>query len=381
MIALFWVCVGLILYTYFFYPVLIVVWALLFPRPSRVDESALPHVSMLVAAYNEEDVIERKLQNCRELDYPADRIEFLFGSDASSDRTPEILNAGSSPQVRPFLFQERAGKASVLNKIEPQATGVILVLSDANTMYRSDAVRKLVRHFADSKVGGVCGRLELADPSGSAGGQGGGLYWRYENMLKASEGAVSTVIGANGGIYAIRKELFRPVPTDRVLMDDFIIPLRAVEEGYRVVYEPEAVGTENMSPNMHGEFRREVRIAAANFKAFPYILGLLNPFSGFASLALWSHKVLRWIVPFLALAALSSNLLIVRRAWVYAALLAVQALVYLGALLGCAEDRLSSRRNVFAPFYYLVAMNLALLLGFFRSLTRTQRAAWERVPH
>jgi biofilm PGA synthesis N-glycosyltransferase PgaC len=381
MATLFWLCVGLILYTYVLYPLLVVLWARLFPRRARRDETNLPAVSMVIAAYNEEDVIERKLANCLALDYPADRIEFLFGSDGSSDRTDEILGTCGDVRVRPFLYREREGKLNVLNKTVPEAGGDVLVFSDANTMYQPDAVRKLVRHFADPTVGGVCGQLRLANPNDSIAGKGEGLYWRYENALKMAEGTIHTVIGANGAIYAIRRELFCPLPTRAVIMDDFLIPLRVVEQGQRVIYDPEAVATENTAPDMEGEFARKVRIAAANFNAIPHILGLLNPLKGFGALALWSHKVLRWLVPFLALGALVANLFILKSGWIFMVTLALQLLVYAGAALGYVADRLFGRAGIFMPFYYLVTMNLAMFLGFWRSITHTQKVAWERVQH
>lgn len=381
MAVLFWVCAGLIAYTYVLYPLLILIWAQFSSQRTQVDESYFPFVSMVVAAYNEEDVIGQKVENCLEIDYPADRIEFLFGSDGSSDRTNEILSAYDDTRTRSFPYQERAGKLNVLNKIVPQANGDILVFSDANTMYHPDAVRKLARHFADPTVGGVCGRLQLVSPNDSAGGEGEGLYWRYENVLKRAEGTIFTVIGANGAIYAIRCELFRPLPTEAVVMDDFLIPLRVLEQGQRVIYDPEAVATENTSPDMQGEFKRKVRIAAANFNAIPHILGLLNPSRGFVALALWSHKIVRWSVPFLAIGALVTNWFLLKSGWIYVATLGLQLLVYVGALLGYLGDCLFRRPGLFMPFYYLVTMNLAMFLGFWRSLTRTQKIAWERVEH
>jgi len=381
MAVLFWVCAGLIAYTYVLYPLLILIWARFSPQRTQVDESCFPSVSMVIAAYNEEDVIGKKIENCLALDYPPDHIEFLFGSDGSSDRTNEILNACDDTRIRSFPYQERAGKLNVLNKIVPEASGDLLVFSDANTMYRPDAVRKLARHFADATIGGVCGRLRLVNPNDSAGGEGEGLYWRYENVLKRAEGTILTVIGANGAIYAIRRELFRPLPTESVIMDDFLIPLRVLEQGRRVIYDPEAVATENTSPGMRGEFTRKVRIAAANFNAIPHILGLLNPFRGFVALALWSHKIVRWSVPFLAVGALVTNLFIPRSGWIYVVTLGLQLFIYVGAILGYLGDRLFGRSGPLMPFYYLVTMNLATFLGFWRSLTRTQKIAWERVQH
>jgi cellulose synthase/poly-beta-1,6-N-acetylglucosamine synthase-like glycosyltransferase len=223
--------------------------------------------------------------------------------------------------------------------------------------------------------------LRLVNPNTNAGGEGEGLYWRYENVLKMAEGMIHTVIGANGAIYAIRREHFSPLPGQAVIMDDFLIPLRVLKHGQRVIYDPEAVAVENTSPDMRGEFTRKVRIAAANFNVIPHILGLLNPFRGFAALALWSHKIVRWSVPFLALGALVTNLFAVGTGWVYTVGLGLQLFIYIGAILGYLGDRLFGRSGPLMPFYYLVTMNLAIFLGFWRSLARTQKIAWERVQH
>jgi cellulose synthase/poly-beta-1,6-N-acetylglucosamine synthase-like glycosyltransferase len=377
----FFVCVGLILYTYVLYPILIVLWARLFPKHTQTDDSIRPFLSMVVAAYNEEEVIGRKVENCLAVDYPADRMEFLFGSDGSTDRSNEILSTCSDPRVRTFLYAEREGKLNVLNKIVPEAAGDVLVFSDANTMYQADALLKLVRHFSDPSVGGVCGQLRLVTSGDNAGGTGEGVYWRYENAIKMAEGAIHTVIGANGAIYAIRRNLFRRLPEKAVVMDDFLIPLGVVEQGKRVIYEPEAVATENTAPDMQGEFTRKVRIAAANFNAIPYIVQLLNPCDGFVALALWSHKIVRWCVPFLAIGALVTNVFLLPMGWIYVLAFAGQLLGYGAAVVGYLEDRLFRRAGPFTLFYYLVAMNLAMFLGFWRSITHSQKTAWTRVRH
>ncbi len=377
----FWFCCGFIVYTYLLYPLLMVIWAHISPRPTRFVDGNLPSVSMIVAAYNEEEVIGQKLVNGLAIDYPAARLEFLFGSDGSSDETNKMLSEVREQRVRTFLYRERAGKLNVLNKVVPEAQGDILLFSDANTMYETDAVQKLVRHFADPSVGGVCGKLRLVNPNQNVGGQGEGLYWRYENILKQAEGRIYSVIGANGAIYAIRRELFRPLPNNVLIMDDFLIPLRVLEQGYRVIYEPEAVATENTSPGMQGEFRRKVRIAAANFNGIPYILALLNPLQGVIAFVLWSHKIIRWLVPFLAISAFVSNLFLLNSSDIYLLSFGLQLFFYIAALVGYLADRLFRHSGPLMIFYYLVAMNSALFLGFWRSVTRTQKMAWERVEH
>ena len=336
---------------------------------------------MVIIAYNEEEVLERKIENCLALDYPPERIEFLFGSDGSSDLTNHILRACNEERVQAFIYQERRGKTSALNSIVPEASGDILLFSDANSICQPNAVKKLVQYLVDPTVGGVCGRLQLLNPSGNPGGQGEGLYWSYENLVKESEGAIQSVIGANGAIYAIRAALFRPLPTKTLIMDDFVITLQLLEQGYRVIYEPSAIATEYTSPDMESEFTRKIRIAAANFNALPYMLKLLIPSNGFNALAIFSHKILRWMVPFLAAGMLVSNLMLLGLGWVYHATLGFQLVIYIAALLGYLGDRLFQNSGPFIAFYYLGMINLALLIGFWRSITGTQKRAWKRVPH
>ena len=184
---IFWICLGLIAYTYLIYPFLVIILARIIPSKSSINQSELPFVTMAISAYNEEDVLEEKIKNCLKIDYPQERIRFLFGSDGSTDATNQILSKQHHPQIQSKLFPQREGKSSVLNKLVPEINEEIILFSDANSMYKPDAVRLLMRHFSDPKVGGVCGKLKLHNPSGTPGGEGEGLYWRFENMIKKAE--------------------------------------------------------------------------------------------------------------------------------------------------------------------------------------------------
>ncbi len=379
MISLFWILVGMILYTYILYPLAILAGARFFPTLVRKDEAQTPSASVIIPAHNEEEILETKIANCLSIDYPFDCIEFLFGSDGSTDSTAEILRKNANSQVKVFLYPERSGKQNVLNKLITEAEGEILVFSDANTIYEPNAIKKLTRHFADPSVGGVCGKLQLVNPRGNEQGHGESFYWQFENAVKKAEGTIHSVMGANGAIYAIRKELYRPLPSNRIVMDDFVIALAVVDQGYRMLYDPDAMATERTSQNMQDEFRRKVRIAAANFNALPHIGNLLVPNKGFIALGLWSHKLIRWSVPFLAISALVTNLFILGQGDIYLLTFAVQSLVYVFAALGYFCDKLFHRSGPFMPFYYLVAMNLAIMLGLWRNLTHKQQIAWERV--
>ncbi len=376
--VLFWVSLVLILYTYLGYYLILLVWSRLRSRQRRVDQQVLPTVSMVVAVYNEEKVIRDKLANCRAIDYPEDRIEFLFGSDGSTDATVTLVSSCDMPNVRLVAFAEREGKARVLNKLVPQARGQILVFSDANTMYQPDALRRLVAHFADPTIGGVCGYLRLISPDRHAGSQGEAVYWDYENRLKEMEGKIKTVFGATGGIYAIRRELFVPLPTAKMVNDDFLTPLRVVEQGYDVVYDGRAVATEYTSPRVKGEFLRKVRIGAANFNVLPEIRHLLHPKRGYVAFGLWSHKLIRWLVPFLLVVLLVSNIFAMGSPF-FDAFMVLQAAFYLLVLLGWLLSLVGVKVGLVTYAYYFVVIHMGLLVGFFKFLLGRQPAAWTRV--
>ncbi|MGQ9560468.1 MAG: glycosyltransferase family 2 protein [Candidatus Oleimicrobiaceae bacterium] len=376
--VVFWLSLGMILYTYVGYYLVLLMWARLRPRQRRTEAGFLPTVSMVIAAYNEEKVLREKLENCRRLDYPAERIEFLFGSDGSTDATVDLIGSCGIPTVRLLAFPHREGKARVLNKIIPEAKGEILIFSDANTIYQPDAVRRMVAHFADPTVGGVCGYLRLVSPDRRASSQGEAVYWDYENRLKRLEGTIKTVFGATGGIYAIRRELFVPLPTNKTVNDDFLVPLRVVERGYDVVYEGRAVATEYTSPRVKGEFLRKVRIGAANFNVLPDIRGLLSPRRGYIAFGLWSHKLIRWLVPFLLIFLLVANIC-ARGTSFLDGFLIVQGFFYCLVVLGWMLSLLGVRLGVVTYAYYFVVIHMGLLVGFFKFLVGRQPAAWTRV--
>ncbi len=373
----FWLCCFLVVYTYVFYPALLLALSIFRRKRRSLDENHLPSVSLLIAAYNEEAVIEEKMKNCLALDYPKDKLEVLVGSDGSDDQTNALVAKYAQHNVKLFPYQQRRGKAAVLNDIAGAATSEVLIFSDANSMYRRDAILRLAPHFAGAEVGGVCGRLVLLSDERQIDAEGERFYWDYENYLKYLEGKIKTVFGANGAIYAIRKSLFRPLPSHKVVADDFLIPLKIVERGYDVVYDKDAVACEFAAPNLSAEFKRKVRIGAGNFHGLREILPLLNPIRGFVAFGLWSHKIIRWLVPFLLLAIFFSNLALLGTT-LYNVLFALQVFFYGVALVSWQLDRRGVQLPLLIYPYYFVTVNFALLLGFFKFLTGSQKPAWAR---
>jgi len=383
---LFWLAVAVILYTYFLYPmILFFCYALaqlrrdlgyLLVRRDRRSASfafdELPGVSFLIPVHNEQQVLADKLANLRELDYPRDKLQVVFVSDGSTDRTNEILGGLTDPNIETLVLLTRGGKSVALNHAVARAQHNILIFSDGSTLFAPDAVQKLVRHFVDSSVGAVCGALRFRASVESQ--QTEGIYWKYESMLRLMEARLGITLTASGAIYAIRRNAFIPL-SPNVILDDFIIPMNVRKCGYRVLYDPEAVATDVAPNTIAGEFARRVRLAMGSFRAFWDLTRV--PLDISTRLAFYSHKVLRWTVPWFLIVLLVSNLVLANRPF-YKIVLLFQLAFYLWAGLGFLF-RERARRFRFASLgYFLLAMNLAFLVGFVRSLVSTEKAIWQR---
>lgn len=376
-VILFWASFAVVAYAYVGYPV--VLW--LFTRtrrrlaPPHLDEPELPSVSLLIAAYNEEAEIERQVRRCLALDYPKERLEIVIASDGSSDATAEIVRRYAGRGVRLLDYRERRGKSATLNAAFPTLRGDVVVLSDANTHIDRAAVRHLVRWFRTPKVGVVCGRLVLVDPA--TGRNADGMYWKYETFLKKCEGHLGGLLGANGGIYAIRRALHAPIPEDTIV-DDFVLPLEAkLRSGCAIVYDGEAVAHEETPAQLGAEFRRRSRIGAGGFQSIVLLWRLLDPRQGWTAFTFLSHKVFRWLCPFFLLALLGSNAALAGEPF-YRAALVGQLGFYLASLLVVflpAGPRALRPLRLAAMF---TSMNAALLVGFYRWLSGRQKAAWAR---
>ena len=371
----FWAAAVLLAQTYFLYPLWLVLLAWVRPGRGRVPGSpkVWPTVSLVVAAHDEAGCIGEKLENSLALDYPAERLEVLIGSDGSTDGTDAVVRGHPDPRVH-LSAAPRAGKTSVLNRCIPAASGEVVVLSDANTRVDPAALKALVRHFEDPEVGAVCGRLQLYNPTRAEYEES--AYWKYESWLKALEGTQGAVVGANGGLYAMRRALYTRLPPSTIV-DDFVIPLRLLEQGYRVLYEPAALASEETTEDYGREFGRRARIAAGNFQSLGLVPGLLSPFRGFPAFAFWSHKVLRWCAPALMLIALAANIALLDEAF-YQVTMGLQITFYGLAALGSLAVGPSVVRRTTGIAYYFVTMNLAIAVGFWRFLRNSQGAAWER---
>ena len=378
MALIFFLSAGLLVHTYFFYPISLPLLTLFFSVRRKVGNPNKFKVSMLVAAHNEEKVIEEKIKNTFDLEFPKDNLEVMIGSDASTDATNAIVGRYEG-RVKLFPFTQRGGKASVLNQLAPRASGEILVFCDANTMLLKNALQKLLAHFEDPSVGCVCGRLILHDSGQSALGIGESMYWNLESEIKKQEGKLGIVIGANGGIYAVRKELFESIPVDKIAMDDFFITTCVLKAGKTAIYDPQAIGSEETSLETYGEFYRKVRISQANFNLLPRYLTLLNPLRGMVAYGFFSHKFLRWIAPMLMILVLVSNAILLTSGAFYDLTFALQALLYGCAGLGYIRNGKTKKSKLLLIPFYFVSMNLALFIGMLRAMSKNEGGMWNRV--
>ena len=376
---IFWISLFLIFYHYIFYFLILKIWASLFSKKHKINENIFPTVSVIVSAYNEEKVLEKKIKNLLTYDYPQDKIEFLFGSDGSNDKTNEILKNVSLSNFYFYELEKRRGKSSVINDLVRNANGEILIFSDANTIFQSDAIKKIVRHFNDNSIGGVCGKLVLKYKKNNIGGSSESTYWNYENKIKELESKIYTTFGANGAIYAIRKNFFLQVPTNIFIVDDFVIPLSIVSRDIRVIFDKEVFAFEETTESTQKEFQRKVRIASRNFSSIFYLSHLLNPKYGFISFGLISHKIIRWIIPFFLIVIFVSNIfLLAIKSDIYLLFFLMQIGFYFFALIGLFLDKINFQIKIFTLPYYFIIVNFGLFLGFIKYVSSKSSPMWEK---
>jgi len=386
-VLIFWICLVLVLYVYVLYPIILFAcysisqivrdWRYLGSRQDRrvrpTKEQELPAVTLIVPAYNEERCLSKKFANIKAISYPRAKMEVIFVSDGSTDRTNEILSSFSDSNTQSLLLPERKGKFNALNCAVSQSQTEFLIFSDARTLCAPDAIQKLVRHFADPQIGAVCGSVELVGSAESQ--QTEGVYWKYESMLFLMEGRLGATVTAHGPMYALRRQCYRPLEPGDVI-DDFLIPMNARKMGYRVLYDPEAIATDFSADSVKGEFIRRVRLAVGSFRALSGIYSF--PFSNFAGLAFLSHKLLRWILPFFLIGLFVTSLFLVNRPF-YRITFLCQLAFYLWALLGFFLRHRMQRVRYALVGYFLVSMHAAFLVGFFRYRWGQTDSTWQKV--
>jgi len=379
MILLFWTLLGLIIYCYFGYPLVISLLSKFFPKP--VHTSAIfPSVSVVIAAHNEEDVIKAKLDNLRALDYPGEKIEILIGSDASTDRTNQILQGYQDPRVRVFIHEHRWGKMRTVSELVAQAQNEIIFFNDARQQLDADALKNLVRNFADPSVGCVSGELLFVKPDGVTA-RGVNLYWEYEKFIRSHEAQVHSMLGATGAVYAIRRSLFVPGPPE-VVLDDMFTPFKIIEKGYRAIFDGTAHAYDKAAHSATEEYRRKARTLYGNYQIFSLFPGLFNPLQSPIAMQLFSHKLLRVLVPFFMIVLLPLNFMLIDDG-LYKSIFGLQLLFYAAAFIGSLAR--GQKYGILKPIsklcyvpYVFCLLNFAALAGFYRFIGAKQDIAWQK---
>lgn len=379
---LFWIGIGIVFYTYLGYGIVLYLMVkikelFVKPRLPRLPET-LPEATLLIAAYNEEAIVASKMVNCRQLDYPADKLRLVWITDGSNDNTNERLK--EYPEVTVLYQPRRQGKTAALNRALPYVNTPYVIFTDANTMLNKGAIKEIIRQFSDPRVGCVAGekRVEIQAEQGATAGEG--IYWKYESALKRLDYRLYSAVGAAGELFAIRTSLFEQMPPD-TLLDDFILSLRIAMRGYKIAHSKEAYALESASLNMREEEKRKVRISAGGLQSVWRLRGLLNIFRyGILSFQYISHRVLRWtLTPVVLFALLPLNLLLACTGHtLYTVILALQLAFYLLGYLGYKMEKRNIRNKLlFIPYYFLF-MNINVIRGYSYLAKHKGTGAWEK---
>ena len=385
--VLFWVCIFVVFYTYIGYGILL--WLIIkvkrmvkgkkspIPMPANDD---LPSMTLMICAYNEQDMVAEKMQNTRALDYPKDKFRVMWVTDGSNDSTNELLS--EYPEVDIVFSPERRGKTAALKHGLSEVKTQYVVFTDANTMINSGAIKEIARQFMDKTVGCVSGEKRVAArKAGDMAAEGEGLYWHYESTLKKWDSELYSTMGAAGELYAIDPKLYRNVP-DNALLDDFMISMYIVDEGRRIAYSPDAYALEYGSADIHEESKRKRRIAAGGLQSIWWLRKMLNPFrQPLVAFQYISHRVLRWSITPIAMVILlivNALLVITGAGYVYIIILILQVLFYLAALTGYLLSEHGHKNKLMYTAYYFVFMNLNVFRGMAYLRSHSNSGAWEK---
>ncbi|RNL52570.1 glycosyltransferase family 2 protein [Pedobacter jejuensis] len=384
MIIAFWISLFLIIYTFVGYGFLLLLLVKIkrrFTKPfSFSNDAELPTVTILVAAWNEQDIIDEKVLNTIDLDYPKNKMQVIFITDGSTDETAEKISKYS--EIELLHENIRTGKMAAIKRAMPFVKNEILIFTDANTFLNKAAINELVKHYQNPKVGAVAGEKrimveELADASSA----GEGFYWKYESKLKKWDYELYSNVGAAGELFSIRTALYQPVESDTII-DDHLIAMRIAEKGFIIAYEPNAYASETSSANVKEELKRKIRMAAGGIQSILRLKKAANPFHyPVLTFQYISHRVLRWtITPFLLILLVILNLIIVLNTdlILYQIILVAQLLFYFLSALGWFFERKNIKIKAFFIPYYFCIMNYAVLAGMIRYYKKNQSAAWER---
>ena len=384
MYILFWISLFFIIYTYVGYGILLYIIlklkTIIKGKRNPVPIGYTPTLTFIVAAYNEAYCIREKIENTLSLEYPDDKIEFIFVTDGSTDDTPTIIK--EYPRIRLLHKDGRSGKIAAVHRAMQEVKTDIVVFTDANTMVNNQALLLMSRHYSDPSVGAIAGekRVQIDETADATAGEG--FYWKYESKLKKWDSELYSVVGAAGELFSIRTNLYEPVEPDTIL-DDFMISMNIARKGYRIIYEPDAYAMEKASADTAEELKRKIRISAGGVQSTIRLKSLLLPFKQpVLSFEYISHRILRWVLtPYLMILVFILNMLfVIQVGWfgLYGFLFVAQILFYGSALLGRILEAKQMKIKIFFIPYYFCLMNYAVIAGMFRYVLGEQSVLWEK---
>ncbi len=387
MVYLFWILLGLVFYTYIGYGVvlwfLVKIKHLFFGKTEAPKPSEWPNITYVVAAWNEKKWMQKKIQNGLDFDYPKDKIHHLYVTDGSDDGTPDAIKAFPFPDDVNFSVHhspERKGKIAAVERIMEFVETPIVVYSDANTEVNKKAMKNMIRHYENPKVGAISGEKRIAVSDSDSATAGEGIYWKYESFLKKLDSQFYSAVGAPGELFSIRTKFYRPVPPD-TLVEDFFLTMSIAKDGYKIVYEPDAYAVEAKSASVGEEMKRKIRIGAGGLQAVYRLAPLLNIFKhGRLSFQYISHRVLRWTLAPLALPFIFvlNFFLAQGGSPLYKYLFYAQVVFYLFALLGYLLEKQKMKIKAFFVPYYFCMMNYSMYRGLGRLIKGSQSVLWEK---
>jgi len=365
-----------IFYVYFGYLIVLSILSVFSSRKVNKRE-IFPLVSILIPAHNEEAYIIKTIKNKLNLHYPQDKMEIVVVADGCTDNTLSLLHDVDDPRLKVIEVKKRKGKSNALNRGVKEAKGEIIVFSDANSIYQQNALELLVRSFADDRVGYVTGRMVTIKQDGCLISEGMSSYTLYEHILRELESAINSIVGCDGGIDAIRRELICHIP--RQMIPDFYLPLKVIEQGKRVVYDSTAISKEEVLKETSNEFKMRVRVIVRSFNAIFHMKHLLNPVEyPFFSFQFLSHKIFRYLVPFLQILLFGINIKMLGYGYWYSIFFVGQVVFYLSAIYGCLImfRGLKLSRVFYIPYYFCL-VNLASLIAAYKYLRGERFSIWE----
>jgi poly-beta-1,6-N-acetyl-D-glucosamine synthase len=374
------VCLGLIAYTFVVYPILLKLLSGIFNKPLKINKEYQPELSIIISAYNEEEYIHDAVESLYKTDYPIEKIKVYVGSDGSTDRTVEIVDNLAEKYKNLFVYNfPRLGKNKVLNQIVPKTETEIILFMDADCRSNKDTILKMVESFSDPSVGAVIATMNSIDEGSNdnIGRLGETLYQKYESVLRVGESRIKSTVNSLGAFYGIRRDVYKPLPSDRVC-DDYMPLLDSISMHKRVIFLNDAIVNEVRRKSLNNEISRRIRFTAGAMSTVWFAKKLLNPKYGWISFFLFSHKIIRWLTPVFMIGLLICTVLLPEASDIKMSLLILQGVLYFVALLGWIFEKLKLKFVVFKIPLFYITMNIGFLLGIFRFLAGLQNARWER---